>query len=98
MNHRITLLAISWGLVFFAAGVMSAAEPPPPQKARSSKHLNLDKNGLALEGYDPVSYFPGGGVKPLKGSGEFSLTHLGATYHFANDKHRKLFEAAPDKF
>lgn len=56
--------------------------------------INL-KNGLAIHGYDPVSYHQG---EPLKGIKELSLRHNGATYHFATRENMKAFEQAPESF
>ena len=56
--------------------------------------INL-KNGLAIHGYDPVSYHQG---EPLKGIKELSLVHNGATYHFATRENLKAFEQAPESF
>ena len=46
---------------------------------------------IAIKGYDPVAYFTMG--KATKGSADLSLDWLGATWLFANDEHRRLFEA-----
>ena len=43
--------------------------------------LNLNDNGVALEGYDPVSYFS---QHPQLGTSKFSSFYQGATYYFAN--------------
>lgn len=48
--------------------------------ASGAEVVNIDKNGLALQGYDPVAYFTDG--KPVKGSPEFTATYKGATYQF----------------
>jgi YHS domain-containing protein len=48
---------------------------------------------VAIEGYDTVAYFTDG--KATKGSEEYSYEWLGASWQFANDEHRKLFEADP---
>jgi YHS domain-containing protein len=58
--------------------------------------VNIDKNGLALQGYDPVAYFTDG--KPVKGSPEFTATYKGAMYHFASAEHKQLFEKSPSKY
>jgi YHS domain-containing protein len=57
----------------------------------ATKHLNLD-NGLAIEGYDPVSYFKG---KPQKGNASFSIMQNGATYRFANAADMNAFKQNP---
>ncbi len=58
------------------------------------REYNL-KRGVALEGYDPVSYFTG---KPREGATEFSVTHRGVTYLFASAENKKKFLASPDQF
>ena len=59
-------------------------------------YQNLDKNGLAIQGYDPVSYFLESG--PQKGSEELTLTYKGATYRFVNIDNRDAFQANPEKY
>ena len=51
--------------------------------------VNIDKSGLALQGYDPVGYFTDS--KPVKGSSEFTASYKGATYQFASAEHRDMF-------
>ena len=58
--------------------------------------LNLDKNGLAIQGYDPVAFFTGS--KPVKGRPEFQSTHKGAAYLFASREHKELFDNDPAKY
>ena len=64
--------------------------------APGAEVVNIDKNGLALQGYDPVAYFTDG--KPVKGSPEFTATYKGATYQFASTEHKQLFEKSPAKY
>jgi YHS domain-containing protein len=58
--------------------------------------LNLDKNNVAIQGYDPVAFFTDN--KPVKGNAEFKSTFLGATYFFASAEHKKLFDKEPAKY
>lgn len=44
----------------------------------SSSSINVDTNGLALKGYDPVSYRSATG--PVKGNASFSEKYDDATY------------------
>lgn len=60
------------------------------------KHYNLDADGLALQGHDPVAYFTQN--KALKGSKEFSAAHGGVVYWFASADNRALFTASPAKY
>ncbi|TAL06788.1 MAG: YHS domain-containing protein [Verrucomicrobia bacterium] len=55
-----------------------------------------DKKGVALEGYDPVSYFTDG--KPAKGDPKIEATFNGALYHFVSQEHRATFEKDPTKY
>jgi YHS domain-containing protein len=65
--------------------------------AESQKFLvNKTKNGLALQGYDPVAYFTDN--KAAKGSSKFKSSFEGATYYFISANHRALFEASPAKY
>src|SRR5689334_23418248 len=55
-----------------------------------------DKKGVALEGYDPISYFADG--KPMKGDSKIEATNSGALYHFVSQEHRETFEKSPSKY
>jgi len=48
--------------------------------------VNVDKKGVALGGYDPVSYFADG--KPVMGDEKIEGTYNGALYHFVSQEHR----------
>jgi len=52
---------------------------------------NFERNGLAIDGYDPVAYFEE--KKPVKGSPEFRVDFQGATFLFASAAHRDTFAA-----
>jgi YHS domain-containing protein len=56
----------------------------------------VDKNGLAIGGYDLVSYF--NSLKPSKGKPEFKTVRDGVTYYFINAENQKNFEATPEKY
>lgn len=60
------------------------------------KEFNLGEGGLALKGYDAVSYFESG--KPQMGRKELASTYRGMTFLFATPAHRKLFAAMPEKY
>jgi|SRR6516162_10563433 YHS domain-containing protein len=79
-------------LAFFLIVVFLAA----PLLAETKTLLNLDKNGLALQGFDPVGFFTQN--KPVKGKPEFTSTYHGATYYFASGENKALFGKEPDKF
>jgi hypothetical protein len=66
--------------------------------AKNSARYCTTGDGVAMGGYDPVSYFPEGGGTPLKGFVLRSTQHDGVTYRFANDKNLNAFKADPAKY
>jgi YHS domain-containing protein len=50
----------------------------------------------AVSGYDTVAFFTDS--KPVNGSPFISADYKGATYFFANEDHKKLFNADPEKY
>lgn len=67
-----------------------------PAVAQTKSLLNLDKAGVAIQGYDPVAFFTDG--KPVKGDAKFVVRHNGATYFFASKEHRDAFKVEPTKY
>jgi YHS domain-containing protein len=80
-------IAIFFLAIFVHAGVEGQVVP-------RAKQFNL-MHGLAIEGYDPVSYFAG---KPLKGKKELSNTYMGVTYRFATTENLESFKKNPSAF
>jgi len=67
------------------------------KNGRSEKVLvNIDDEGVAVQGYDVVAYFTDG--KPVLGSPEHESIFGGAKYHFASKEHRDLFEREPTRY
>lgn len=60
------------------------------------RQYNLDQSGLALSGYDPVTYFTK--QKAVEGKKDIALLIEGITYRFANTQDRDLFKASPSKY
>jgi YHS domain-containing protein len=59
-----------------------------------TSHFNLD-GAVALDGYDPVSYFQ---KSPAEGDKNNSYTFKGVTYYFSSATNLALFKAAPEKY
>ncbi len=68
---------------------------PEPRKV---KKYDLGRRDLAIEGYDPVAYFPEGGGKPKKGKKDITYTHRGVVYRFATNSNKDTFVDNPDKY
>ena len=78
------------GLLFFSLTLAI------PLFGQTKSLLNLDRNGLAVQGYDPVAFFTES--KPVKGKMEFKSVHEGATYYFASAEDKALFDKEPAKY
>jgi hypothetical protein len=61
-----------------------------------TKHLNVDDDRLALEGYDPVAYFQV--KKAVKGKGTIVVEDEGVRYQFSSDANRALFIQSPSSY
>lgn len=64
--------------------------------AQTKLLLNLNKAGLALQGYDPVAFFTDN--RAIKGKPEFKSIRANATYQFASREHKELFDKDPAKY
>ena len=83
------------GLLTLPVGMASVqAAPIQPIQER----FDTLGQGVALGGFDPVSYFPEGGGKAEKGFVKRDFKHNGVTYRFASDANRERFRANPDKY
>jgi YHS domain-containing protein len=58
------------------------------------KNYNIKKN-VAIEGYDPVSYFDN---KPTEGKSSLAHAHHGITYWFSTAANLAKFKASPEKY
>lgn len=80
---------------------MATAVAPNPEtttgQSRTYLHgYNLPSNGVALEGYCPVSYFETN--EALPGNPEYASTYNGVTYHLANADRKRAFDQDPEKY
>lgn len=94
INRRSFLARTSRGVAFLP--ILVAAASARAYDANSSSEVNVDAAGLAMQGYDPVSYFGTSG--PVKGHSQFLAQHAGATYWFASAQNRDAFVASPGKY
>lgn len=58
--------------------------------------LNVDRHGVAIQGYDPVAFFTTG--KPVKGDEKYVSKHDGAIYCFASKADKLAFDLSPSKY
>src|SRR3984893_12891666 len=64
--------------------------------AKSGSKVNVDSQGIIVNGYDVVAYFKQG--KPVKGTPAFESTYQGATYLFASSVDKADFDKDPAKY
>lgn len=58
--------------------------------------VNATTTGLAMRGFDPVSYFADGA--PSEGDWQITAVYKDATYRFANEENKVKFEADPEAY
>lgn len=63
------------------------------QAARRIEQFNVDKQHLAIGGFDPVAYFTNG--KAVEGSKTITYVHDGITYRFSTAANRNTFLTNP---
>lgn len=80
----------------FAIGIMlvMAAQSSAQTAAVRAAHFNVSKN-IAIQGYDPVSYFNG---KPEEGKTEYNWKYNGITYLFKSQANQARFKENPDHY
>ena len=78
-------------LLFTILQVVSASGQGDDQR---KKNFNVKKE-IAIEGFDPVSYFDG---KPEEGKPSFETAYRGVKYQFATQANFNKFKASPDKY
>lgn len=93
MQNRISFLIL---LGLFFQILPSAGQAPVPGNSNlRKKHFWLTQSGVALDGYDPVSYFNG---KPQKGSAKQQFSFYGIVYWFASAENKAEFQQHPEKY
>ena len=75
----------------FALGLIMVIAPARADHPQGV--LNIEYDGYAIKGYDPVAYFVSG--RAIRGSEHFSYEWLGVNWLFASADNQQLFEADP---
>lgn len=60
------------------------------------KQFNLEESGLAIQGYDPVSYFDQ--HKAVEGKKEIAAVYNGVVYRFSSKQNREMFTQNPTQY
>lgn len=88
---RSALIAAMLGL----AGTVASPQAFAADEHNISVGATIAGPGLAVHGYDVVSYFNG---SPEIGSDDFAVAYKGAAYRFASKADLDAFNASPDKY
>jgi hypothetical protein len=81
---------------FLWAAVMLLAASPWGRLMAADPVVFNRYTGLAIDGYDPVSYFVD--AAPRQGRPDFELRSSGATWRFANEGNMAAFAADPEVY
>lgn len=84
MRHGIVMLLV----------LITLAKAAAQTDGLRAKHFNIKKD-IALQGYDPVSYFDG---KPAEGRESTRYMYKGITYFFTSHVNLNKFKSNPDKY
>jgi YHS domain-containing protein len=87
VNKIVGLLILMWSVGAFA--------DVPVHEDRNDAEYNMEF-AVAINGYDPVSYFSEEG--PVKGSEAISFTYGNVEYHFASEDNLQTFKGNPLKY
>jgi YHS domain-containing protein len=64
--------------------------------AQVDRMLTDPLTGIAMEGFDPVSYFTES--QPLEGIGDYELLLDGVSWYFSSEANREAFRRAPEVY
>jgi YHS domain-containing protein len=86
--------------VALLGAILSVAAVSMPAAYAADEHnvsvgATLSGPGLAVHGYDAVSFFSG---SPAIGSDKFAVAHDGATYRFVNQANLDAFNTNPGRY
>ncbi|MCY4151096.1 MAG: YHS domain-containing protein [Aestuariivita sp.] len=85
LRRNLLLSSVTAGLLLCLPQISFAKLPPV-----------FLRDGVALSGHDAVAYFTDS--KPVPGNPDYSVSWNGATWYFANEKNRDLFEQDPEAY
>ena len=74
----------------------TATQAEVVEPSATNYSVNIDEEGRALRGYDPVAYFTDG--EPVEGYPEFSYQWNDAAYYFATAENRDTFISNPEQY
>lgn len=94
-------LPLAAAALIFGADLSFGKPPHAPtnltaEDAPKRGPVNVDKEGVAIQGFDAVAYFTES--KAVKGDAKFSAAHDGAKYNFASAANLETFNKDPHRY
>lgn len=89
-SARSLLIGLILTVPALGIGPVLAFDPSSPSP------VNVEKSGVGLKGYDPVSYFTTG--SPVEGDPTVTAVHDGTLYAFSSNANRDAFIVEPERF
>jgi len=99
LKHLLGFFSKRTGLPVIAAAfaVILSSGPVLANSARLVSDVVVDPlTGVALNGFDPVSYFTN--EAPMRGSVDFEMFWRGVPWYFANEANLEIFSKSPDVY
>jgi len=81
-------------VIFIFLAFISSYSLAAQDESNRLKNFNVKKS-LAIDGYDPVSFFDG---EPLEGESNISSKYKGITYYFSTEANKAKFDNNPSAF
>ncbi|MGF1510709.1 MAG: YHS domain-containing (seleno)protein [Myxococcota bacterium] len=97
-NARLALPLSVTLLVFSTTALGQPAAHHSLTATERQSHFQVSGRHLAIEGYDPVTYFPEGGSEPQKGKDSITIEHRGIVYRFVSNENKETFQADPARY
>jgi hypothetical protein len=85
------------GIALIALLASLAGQGFPGSTAATTERVVVNRyTGLAIEGFDPVTYFVD--ARPMPGLPDFEASQAGAVWRFRNEGNRAVFAAHPEVY
>lgn len=95
INRKLSLSLLAGLFVLYSVHLVFAGKLFALDEKIRIKEFNLE-DGVAIGGYDPVSYFTVN--RAVKGDSKITFTYNGVTYYFSSRKNRDLFQKNSEKY
>jgi len=96
LGLSLSVSQVGCGQLTVGPGRGAVPSTTPGDPVRTKFLVNVDAQGTALLGHDPVAFFTD--KKPVMGTAELRTVYKGAVYQFASAEHKAMFDKDPSKY